>query len=97
MWSPKARELFYRSTDGRIMVVTYTAKTDSFLADKPRLWSERRLPDSGTGVTPNLAIAPDAKRFAILTADATDDQKPPTQMIFLFNFFDKLRRDVPVR
>jgi hypothetical protein len=27
----------------------------------------------------------------------TDDQKPPTQMIFLFNFFDKLRHDVPVR
>jgi serine/threonine-protein kinase len=98
MWSPKAHELFYHSADSRIMVAAYTAKGDSFLADKPRLWSERRLTDSGTGIAPNLAVAPDGKRFAILTpADTSDDQKPPTQMIFLFNFFDDLRRRVPVR
>jgi len=98
MWSPKARELFYRSTDNRIMVASYIARVDSFLAFKPRLWSERLLPDSGTGIAPSLAIASDGKRFAILTpADMTDDQKPPTQMIFLFNFFDELRRRVPVR
>jgi serine/threonine-protein kinase len=98
IWSPKARELFYLSVDRRIMVVTYTAKTDSFLADKPRPWSEKRLPDAGVGLIPGIAIAPDGKRFAILApGDMTDDQKPPTQMIFLFNFFDKLRHDVPVR
>ena len=99
MWSPKARELFYLAADRRIMVASYTAKGDSFLADKPRLWSERRLPDSGTvGLIPSFAIAPDGKRFAILMpTDTADEQKPPTQMTFLFNFFDNLRRRVPVR
>jgi len=62
MWSSKARELFYLTADGRIMVATYTAKADSFLADKPRLWSERRLL---SGTIPILAIAPDGKRFAV--------------------------------
>jgi Tol biopolymer transport system component len=96
MWSPKARELFYLTADGRIMVATYTAKGDSFLADKPQLWSERRLP--GSGPSSILAIAPDGKRFAvIMPGDTADDQKPPTQMTFLFNFFDELRRRVPVR
>ena len=38
------------------------------------------------------------KRFAVLLPpDAVDEQKPPTQMTFLFNFFDELRRRVPVR
>jgi hypothetical protein len=90
--------MFYRSTDSRIMVATYTAKADSFLAFKPQLWSERRLPYSGTGLIPSVAITPDGKRFAILApADTADDQKPSTQMTFLFNFFDELRRRVPVR
>jgi hypothetical protein len=57
-----------------------------------------RLPDSDTGVIPSFDIAPDGKRFAFLTsAEGADEQKPPTQMIFLFNFFDELRRRVPVR
>jgi Tol biopolymer transport system component len=96
IWSPKAHEIFYRAADGRIMVTTYTVKGDSFLADKPRVWSERRLQESGTA--PSLDISPDGKRFAVLLApDAVDEQKPTTQMIFLFNFFDELRRRVPVR
>jgi len=49
-----------------------------------------------SGTIPILAIAPDGKRFAVvMPADTADDQKPPTQMIFLFNFFDELRRRVP--
>ena len=96
MWSPKAHELFYRAADGRIMVAMYAAKGDSFLADKPRVWSERRLLESGTASS--LDISPDGKSFAVLLPpDAVDDQKPPTQMTFLFNFFDELRRRVPVR
>jgi len=97
VWSPKAHELFYRTGDNRIMVATYTAKGDSFIADKPRLWSEKGLLPY-YGPFPSFDIAPDGKRFAvIMQPDTSDDQKPPTQMIFLFNFFDELRRRVPVR
>ena len=102
LWSPKAHEMFYRGADGRIMVATYTAKGDSFLADKPRLWSERRLLDSekpilGSETPSSFDLAPDGKRFAILMPVEADKQKPSTQMIVLVNFFDELRRRVTVR
>jgi hypothetical protein len=37
------RELFFRTEDSQIMVTSYTVKGDSFVADKPRLWTEGRL------------------------------------------------------
>jgi hypothetical protein len=42
IWSSNGREPFYETPDNRIMVSAYTAKGDSFAADKPRLWSTRR-------------------------------------------------------
>ena len=33
--------------DNRIMVASYTVKGDSFVADKPRVWSEKQLADFG--------------------------------------------------
>ena len=76
------------------MVVTYTARGDTFVADKPRLWSDKPL--ANTGLTPNLDLAPDGKRFAVLIApegtEATDVQRHVT---LLMNFFDELRRIAP--
>jgi len=46
-WSQNGSELFYRTDDRRIMVGAYSAKGDSFIADKPKLWSERQLADTG--------------------------------------------------
>lgn len=91
VWSPNGRELFYRTQDQRIMVVSYTAKGDSFLPDKPRLWSETRLAD-----TSFYHIAPDGKRFLVLMpAEPQGQQRPNNQVIFLQNFFDEVRRRVP--
>jgi hypothetical protein len=78
------------------MVAPYKAKGDSFLADQPRVWSEKRLLEAGS--FQNFDLAPDGKRFAALLApNAMGEQKSDTQMIFLLNFFDELRRRVPVR
>ncbi len=77
------------------MVVSYTATNDSFVAGKPRLWSEVRLRNIRTISTYDLA--PDGKRMAaILADDDAGDQKPLTRLTFLVNFFDELRRKVPV-
>jgi len=93
VWSSNGRELFFLTPEDRIMVVSYTAKGNAFAADKPRLWSEKRLlrlPTIGHDV------APDGKRFAaILNADGTAEPIAP-QLIVLLNFFDELRRRVPV-
>ena len=48
-WSRNGRELFYRTADSKIMVVTYTASGDSFRADKPQLWSPGQFTDARRG------------------------------------------------
>ena len=93
-WSRNGRELFYETLDQRIMVVTYTVKSESFVPDKPRLWVDKRLAD--TGVAQNLDLAPDGKRFVVLLpAEGAEEQKAQTHVTFLLNFFDELRRRVP--
>jgi Tol biopolymer transport system component len=42
VWARNGRELFFRAEDNRIMVVSYTAKGDTFVPGAPRIWSDRR-------------------------------------------------------
>jgi eukaryotic-like serine/threonine-protein kinase len=95
LWSRGGRELFFRTDDNHIMVAAYTVKGDSFVADKARVWSEKRIANSGPAGT-NYDLAPDGKRIAaLMPADAPGAQTAPNQVIFLENFFDELRRRVP--
>jgi hypothetical protein len=48
-WSNNGHELFYETTDFRIMVVDYKAEGNLFVHGKPRLWSEPSAP--GPAVT----------------------------------------------
>jgi serine/threonine-protein kinase len=75
------------------MAVSYTAKGDSFTAEKPRMWTETRL--LSTANIPNYDLAPDGKRLAAFVADDAKGEKPLTHLTFLLNFFDELRRKVP--
>jgi serine/threonine-protein kinase len=94
-WSRNGRELFFRTLDNRIMVASYAVKGDSFVPDKPRLWSEKQLADFGP-LVPNYDLAPDGKRIAaLMPAEAPETQKAQNHVIFLENFFDELRRRVP--
>jgi hypothetical protein len=77
VWSRNGRELFYRTPDQQIMVVSYTTEGDSFVPDKPRLWSEKRLAD--TGNLQNLDISPDGKRFLVLMPAETPAEPVFTQ------------------
>jgi len=93
MWSRTGHELFFETLDQRIMVAAYTVKGDSFVADKPRVWSETKL----GGIGRNVSIAPDGKRIAVLMpAGAPEAPQAQNHVIFLENFFDELRRKVPV-
>ncbi len=94
VWSRNGHELFYRTGGNRIMAVSYAVKGGSFVADQPRLWSPQ--PFVGPGSVVNFTLAPDGKRFAVVTsAGVTGEEKPRPQVTFLFNFFDELRRRVP--
>ena len=91
LWSRNGRELFFRTEDNQIMVASYTVKGDSFVADKPRVWSEKRI--ASLGFTATYDIAPDGKRIvALMPASTPEDQKAESHVFFLENFFDEVRR-----
>ena len=75
------------------MAAGYSVRGDSFIPDKPQVWSERRsLPDLSR-VLQTYDVAADGKRFAVvLYEDGTAQEKPITQATFLLNFFDYLRQ-----
>jgi hypothetical protein len=69
------------------------AKGDSFVADKPRLWSEKQLADFGIERNGTYDLAPDSKRIAaIMPVDDREAQQAKSHVIFLENFFDEVRR-----
>jgi Tol biopolymer transport system component len=93
VWSRNGRKLFFQNLDNRIMVEDYTATGDSFMQGKPHLWSDQQLHDV-SGVL-NYDLAPDGKRFAIFPENKAPE-KGDVHVTFLLNFFDELRRRVPV-
>jgi serine/threonine-protein kinase len=94
-WSPNGRELFYLGLDNRIMVTDYAATGGSFSSAKPRVWSDRQIRPVGGFLS--YALAPDGKRFAVFPMpEASAEEKGAAHVTFLLNFFDELRRKVPV-
>jgi Tol biopolymer transport system component len=91
MWSRNGHELFFKALDNHIMVAAYTEKGDSFVADKPRVWSEKQI--GGSIGVKNVDLAPDGKRIvALMPVETAEGQKAQNQVIFLENFFDEVRR-----
>ena len=86
VWSRKAQELFYASGEG-MMVASYSANREVFVAGKPRLWAAKK--DLG-----DFDLAPDGKRFVVVQPEASEP-KGPVHVTFLLNFFDELRRRAP--
>jgi serine/threonine-protein kinase len=97
MWSRDGRQLFFESSDDRIMVAGYTVQGDSFVPDRPRLWSERALANT-VNTSRNVDLAPDGKRFvALMPTEEGQMQQPQHHVVFMENFFDELRRRAPVK
>ena len=69
---------------------------DSLVADQPRLWSDRELPNTGIIGGSNYDVAPDGKRVAVLMPVELPDAQAQHHVVFLGNFFDELRRSVPL-
>jgi len=93
LWSQNGKELFFEAEDNRIMVVEYSVEGDAFVARKPRLWSEKVIFHLGGQ---NIDIAPDGKRFAVLTnPSSAAESKDSVHITMLLNFFDEVRRRIP--
>jgi Tol biopolymer transport system component len=92
IWSRSGRELAYQTLHDRIMMAPYSVNGASFTPGRPRSWSDKQLASLPAGQ--NMDLAPDGKRFAVLMAQQTEPRSP-TEVTFLLNFFDELRRRVP--
>jgi Tol biopolymer transport system component len=93
-WSRTKHELFYGLT-GQIMVAPFAVAGDSFRAEKARLWSDGRyLERAGNR---GFDLHPDGERFAVAFAPAAQTPSGTKQdkVVFMFNFFDELRRIAP--
>ena len=93
-WSRTKHELLYQTTDGRLMVASYSVDGDSFRADKPRLWADMRITPLTRQSQRSFDLHPDGARVALLAATSTDNGKQD-RVVFVFNFFDELRRLAP--
>jgi Tol biopolymer transport system component len=93
-WSRNGKELFYRSQDSKIMVLTYTASSDSFRADQPQPWSPGQFAELGGGIS-SFDLHPDGNRFAVLKAPGTDETAAVNKVNIVLNWFDELKRRVP--
>ena len=62
VWSRTANKLFYRTEDQLLMAASYSIVNAEFVAARPRVWSQRRLFNSG--LTQNFDVAPDGGQFA---------------------------------
>jgi serine/threonine-protein kinase len=93
MWSRTRHELFYDTLDQQIMAASYAIEGDSFRADKPRLWSEGRYLTRPR--QRSFDLHPDGERFALAPVQETATARQD-KLVFIFNFFDELRRIAPV-
>jgi hypothetical protein len=93
-WSRNGHdELFYQSGD-QIMAANYAVKGDTFVAEKPRVWIAKL---GGTTSPSQWDLAPDGKRVVVVTpVGSAEAPKQEHEVVFLENFFDELRRRVPV-
>jgi serine/threonine protein kinase len=93
VWSRNGHELFYRAVDNGLMVANYTVKGDSFVADKPRVWSGKKLANIGMAV--NFDLAPEGKRVAVLMpVQSPEPRETQSHVTLVLNFFDEVRRRV---
>jgi Tol biopolymer transport system component len=92
MWSRNGHELFFEALDNHVMVAAYAVKGDSFVADKPRVWSGKQVGGIANAAR-NIDLAPDGKRIvALMPVETAEGQKAQNQVTFLMNFFDEVRR-----
>jgi serine/threonine protein kinase len=96
VWSRTAKAIFYVANDGHIMVVPYTINGRNFEPGKPRQWTGS--PIRMTGNVPPYDLGPDGRRLVGFPAPevSAGGEKVNLHMTFLPNFFDELKRRVPV-
>jgi serine/threonine-protein kinase len=90
-WAAKNHELFY--INGRKMMAVEVQTTPAFRAGVPKMLFERNFP--ATGAPASYDVTADGKRFLMLKEQA-ERQGAPDQLHVVVNWFEELRRRVPL-
>ena len=90
IWARNGQELFYRNGDKMMAVAVKTSA--NFDAGTPHLLFEKRNPVAGP--TPGYAISPDGQRFLMI--QPIESEQAATQINLVLNWFEELKRRVPV-
>jgi eukaryotic-like serine/threonine-protein kinase len=88
-WPAKGDQLFYASPDKQLMSVRYSITGNSFQAEAPKLWAEKRLADLGP-MNIDYSMSPDGKRAAVLI-DRFGDLKQ-VKVNYVFNFVEEIKK-----
>lgn len=91
-WSRTEPRLFYRTVDQRLMSLRYRVDGGTFTPEQPLAWSSLRLAD--TGVLANFDVAADSSVVALVADGGA--QPPRDRVTIVANFFEELRRTVPI-
>ena len=93
LWSPNGQELFYRGPGGMMVVPVETDPT--FSAGAPEVLFDQQYYFTGTRRTYDLA--PDGRFLMVKDSAVGDDAEgPAAQIILVQNWFEELKRLVPV-
>jgi serine/threonine protein kinase/Tol biopolymer transport system component len=92
VWNRNGRELFYRS--GNKMMAVDIATQPSFSAGKPRMLFEGRY-ELAPFPSSNYDVSPDGQRFLMIKT-SEQAQAARTQINVVLNWFEELKRRVPV-
>jgi Tol biopolymer transport system component len=91
IWARNGKDLYFDNLDNRLMLTTYAVDGQSFVASKPRQWSDHQL-ISPTG-DPSYDISPDGKTIvALVPSTLPNGEQATVKATFLVNFFEELRR-----
>jgi serine/threonine-protein kinase len=92
-WSRTGRDLFYVTSDGHIMIASYTVQGAAFVPATPRQWSPTPIQMNASYLS--FDLHPDGKRlFVNLLMDAGQEKQSNLHATFVLNFFDELKRKV---
>jgi serine/threonine-protein kinase len=95
VWSAATHELLFLGLDDRIMAASYTTQGDAFSAGVPRVWSPTQV--RRDGVRQSFDISPDGKRVVMFPRPVAEESAGNLHATFLLNFFDEVRRRIPIK
>jgi Tol biopolymer transport system component len=93
-WSKSKPELLYSTINQEIMVAPYRVEGGGFQRDRPRPWPKARYVLRGP--QRSFDLHPDGNRLVLALAPENQGAVKRDKLILVFNFFDELRRLVPV-